>query len=958
MGTDRSCRRNVKGVVTVILLGMLLAGCGGGIAPTPAPDDLPDSSTPFSPYSARFHVEVGSGEVTASVPMTPAGAVNTAAILTGTAIGFEVGKLVDEPGNVGVKAFSVRVVNRTQRDLTNANLLFGPITNVDAWSDIRPQVEVSTFAGSGSASFADGHAGGAAFSGARGVAVDDQGNVYVADTANHRIRKIAGGLVTTLAGNGTAGALDGSGSGATFQFPSGLAFCARDRALYVAEHARHRIRRVDLSGRVSLVAGTGVAGYADGAGTVAKFNRPTGITSDGVDVYVTDLDGNRVRRLTYTGSNPYGAAAYTVSTVAGDGVADVVDGVGTWARFNHPAGICADGAGALYVTDNGGQRIRRLDSSGAVATIAGSGAIGNANGDGATASFTNPYDITCVRGSGGGLCLIVSDVGSHVLRQLRLQEGGSPASPTSWIVQTLAGAPNVCGDAGGKGGAARFNRPRQLAADASGNVYVADTDNNEVRRVRPTSGFFPVGVIAGTPSTEPVVLANADGFYPVAGGAPQPYLSCPSLAGGATSAPLTWSFTIPQNVSAFEFTVTLSARTDPRSPVEAVIGGNHGDKGSPRVLVRTLAGSTDGVNGYVDGVGVNARFRCIVGMDLDAGGNVFVADAENHAIRRVEPGGRVTSVAGATGTGSYADGRGHVAGLNYPCGLAVAPAGMFSVNLPGAVNATYMFVTDLDNDRVRLIRSPYDGWASYMPWEPWDPAFYQVATIAGDGTSGYVNGAGDVARFSAPDDIAIGPGGIVYVSERGGGNRVRTLRWIGGDPMVAANWRVSLLAGATDGSSGYVDAIASSARFYDPRGLTVGPDGNVYVADTYNECIRKITPDGLVSTLAGTNASGYVDGSSTVARFYRPWAVAAGPDGYLYVADRYNSRIRRVSPTGQVTTVAGTGSSTRSDGAGNASGHQDDLGIAVSRSGDLYIAEAECLRVIERIVDIGDAAAR
>lgn len=955
MGSHRPCCWSATCAVTVALLAMLLAGCGGGMVPTPDPDDPPDSSTAVSPYSARFHVDVDSGEVTATVPKSPAGQVDTAAILTGTAVGFEVSKLVDEPGNVGVKAFSVRVINRTQRDLTNAKLLFGPITNVGAWSEIRSKVEVSTFAGSGTAGFADGATGGAGFSGARGVAVDDQGNVYVADTVNHRIRKISGGLVSTLAGNGTAGALDGSGSGATFQFPSGLAFCARDRALYVAEHARHRIRRVDLSGRVSLVAGTGTAGHADGAGTIAQFNRPTGITSDGMDVYVTDLDGNRVRRIAYTGSNPYGAAAYTVSTVAGDGTAGVVDGVGAWARFNHPAGICAASDGAFYVTDNGGQRIRRVDRSGAVATIAGSGAIGNANGDGTTASFTNPYDITAVPGSGGGLCLIVSDVGSHVLRQLRLQAGASPASPTSWVVQTLAGAPNVSGSANGKGGTARFNRPRQLAADASGNLYVADTDNNLVRRVRPTSGFFPVGVISGTPPAEPVVLANAEGLYPVAGGDPQPYVSCPDLAGGAASAPLTWSFTIPQGVNAFEFTVTLSTQTDPYSPVQAVNGNNTGGKGSSRVLVRTLAGSTTGVDGYVDGAGVNARFRSIIGVALDEAGNLFAADAGNSAIRRIEPGGRTTSVAGSQGTGGYADGRGNVAHFDYPTDAAVAPASLFA-GLPGGVRATYIFVTDMDNYRVRLIRSPYDGWASHLPWEPWNPGFYQVATIAGDGTSGYVNGTGDVAQFAAPSAVAVGPGGIVYVLERSNGNRVRTLRWTGGDPMLATNWQVSLLAGATDGATGYVDATGSSARFTDPRGISAGRDGSVYVADTYNHCIRRITPDGVVTTLAGTNTSGYVDGSATTARFCNPWDLAAGPDDYLYVADRYNYRIRRVSPTGQVTTVAGTGSYILTDGPGSASGHRDDLGIAVSRSGDLYLAEAECVRVIERIVDVGDVA--
>jgi hypothetical protein len=399
--------------------------------------------------------------------------------------------------------------------------------------------------------------------------------------------------------------------------------------------------------------------------------------------------------------------------------------------------------------------------------------------------------------------------------------------------------------------------------------------------------------------------------------------------------------------------VTLSAQTDPYAPVQAVNGNNTGGKGSSRVLVRTLAGSTGGVNGYVDGVGANARFRCIVGVGLDEAGNLFAADAENNAIRRIEPGGRTTSVAGATGGGGYADGRGNVALLGYPTAVAVAPAGLFP-DLPGNVQATYLFVTDLDNHRIRLIRSPYDGWGSGLPWEPWNAAFYQVATIAGDGTSGYVNGNGGVAQFAAPGAVAIGPGGIVYVLERTGGNRVRTLRWTGGDPMAASNWQVSLLAGASDGSSGYVDATGSSARFNDPRGITVGPDGNVYVADTHSHCLRKVTPDGVVSTLAGTNTSGYVDGAGATARFYCPWAVAAGPDGYLYTADRYNYRIRRISPTGLATTVAGTGSGTRTDGAGSATGFTDDLGIAVSRSGDLYIGEAECVRVIERIVDIGD----
>ena len=166
----------------------------------------------------------------------------------------------------------------------------------------------------------------------------------------------------------------------------------------------------------------------------------------------------------------------------------------------------------------------------------------------------------------------------------------------------------------------------------------------------------------------------------------------------------------------------------------------------------------------------------------------------------------------------------------------------------------------------------------------------------------------------------MGPGGVFYVLERTGGNRVRTLRWTGGDPMSNQNWQVELLAGATDGSSGYVDATGSSARFDDPRGIAAGPDGMIYVADTYNHCVRKITPDGVVTTLAGTNSSGYEDDAGADARFYCPWDIASCSDGNLYVADRYNYRVRRVSPRGLATTVAGTGSSTRLDGRGDQAG--------------------------------------
>jgi hypothetical protein len=298
-----------------------------------------------------------------------------------------------------------------------------------------------------------------------------------------------------------------------------------------------------------------------------------------------------------------------------------------------------------------------------------------------------------------------------------------------------------------------------------------------------------------------------------------------------------------------------------------------------------------------------------------------------------------------------------VAQFYHPNGLCVVEGDRLSSDgaWPPGTAGIHILVADLVNCRIRIISGPYTGWTTGSPWEPWNAGFYQVATIAGDGTIAYKDGRGDSAQFAAPEDIVMGPGGIFYVLERAGGNRVRTLRWTGGDPMSSLNWEVGLLAGSTAGTGGYVNATGSSARFDDPRGIAVGRDGMVYVADTYNQCIRQVTPDGAVTTLAGITTSGYLDGTGAGARFSMPWSLDVGPGGYIYVADGYNDRVRRISPAGEVTTVAGTGSPARTDGRGEDSGHDKLRGIAVGPSGNLYLGEGECVRIIERIIDVGDS---
>jgi len=223
---------------------------------------------------------------------------------------------------------------------------------------------VSTLAGNGTAGYADGTVTTAMFHNPIGVAVDGSGTVYVADGLNHCIRKItSAGEVTTLAGSGTAGFADGTGTAAQFNRPFGVAVDGSG-TVYVADYFNHRIRKITAAGVVSTLAGDGTAAFADGTGTAAQFNRPFGVVVDGTGtVYVADQNNNRIRKITSLG---------VVSTLAGSGFG-FADGAGTAAQFSGPQGITVDALGAVYVADRGNHRIRKITPSGVVSTLAGSG---------------------------------------------------------------------------------------------------------------------------------------------------------------------------------------------------------------------------------------------------------------------------------------------------------------------------------------------------------------------------------------------------------------------------------------------------------------------------------------------------------------------------------------------------------------------------------------------------------
>jgi DNA-binding beta-propeller fold protein YncE len=334
---------------------------------------------------------------------------------------------------------------------------------------------VRTIAGSGEYTpFANGNGTSATFYAPNAGVVDGSGNLYIADTFNNRIRKMTpSGVVTTFAGSGVQGFKDDdTATSAKFYYPGGITIDSSGTNLYVADTFNHTIRKIVISsGAVTTVAGlatdgAGVGAFADDTGTSARFNRPYGITIDNSgNLYVADSNNNRIRKIVISTGE--------VTTFAGSGVQDMVNDTGILARFYRPIGITRDSSGNLYVSEIGNSLIRKIDTSAVVTTFAGFGGLGFVDGTGTNARFNQPYGIT-IDNSGN---LYVADTTNHCIRKIVISTqvvttiGGD--SPQSGYVDAVVG------------NSARFNSPRGIASDASGeNIYVMDTGNLRIRKIQ------------------------------------------------------------------------------------------------------------------------------------------------------------------------------------------------------------------------------------------------------------------------------------------------------------------------------------------------------------------------------------------------------------------------------------------------------------------------------------------
>ncbi|MBN1497416.1 MAG: hypothetical protein JXA07_11640, partial [Spirochaetes bacterium] len=712
------------------------------------------------------------------------GVINDTNITVTLPYGTDVTALIAEFTTTGQ---SVSVESVVQQTGVTANDFTNPVvytvtaedTSINEYS-VTVQTDllglVSHFAGTiGGPGYEDGIGSNARFYNAMYIEADGE-NLYVADTGNHTIRKvdIDTNEVTTIAGQpGEQGYVNGIGTVARFNSPRGIITDGTN--LYIADLGSQTIRKMVIStGQVSLLAGSpGNSGSSDGIATAARFYSPTGLTLIGTDLYVTDGNNHTIRRIDLTTGE--------VNTIAGLArTSGSTDGIGTEARFNYPIDITNDGSN-LYISDSQNVTVRKIViATGEVSTIAGqAGSRGTTDGIGTAARFSNTYGIAC-----DGTSLYVNT--GVTMRKIDI---------ATLMVTTVAGG--QAGSIDGIGTEAQFNSLYGISCDGI-NLYMTETNNSTIRKM--VIATNAVTTIAGMVP----MYGSEDGI-----GSAARFASPHAVVGDNENLYVadTSNFTIRKIAIASE-------------------------------EVTTLAGQS-GARGNTDGIGSAAQFNWPTAITL-LGANLYITEHLSHTIRKIVIStGEVTTIAGATGIIGSTDGNGTVARFNFPISIAN--------------DGTDLYVAERMNHTIRKI----------------DIATSEVTTLAGlAGTSGYADGIGSAALFNEPYGIAAS-GGNLYVIDR-------------------ENDAIRKISIAT----GEVTTEEGGAIFFYPSAITADST-YLYIID-YG-LIRKLKiATGEVTSIAGKQYSfGSTDGIGTAARINLCWGISR-VGNYLYLADTYNHCIRKI----------------------------------------------------------------
>ncbi len=528
--------------------------------------------------------------------------------------------------------------------------------------------------------------------------------------------------------------------------------------------------------------------------------------------------------------------------------------------------------------------------------------------------------------------IYIADTGNNLIRISQIEV--LPSGGTTRAGSTYAGD-GTAGHADGFDVRAKFNSPRGVAfhgADLS--VWVTDSLNHCIRRIRiepaPAEQTPQVKTVAGSPgkaghkdAVEQDALFNEP-----------------------------WGIAVDKDGNAYV--------TDTKNHCIRKI--------TPAFVVTTLAG-TPGASGHKDGAGKTAQFSEPKGIAIDPSGEIYVCDTGNHCVRKVSAAGVVSTLAGVPASPGFKNGPGEVAQFDTPIGIAYNPDGA-------------LYVSDFGNDRIRLVskKGVVSNFAGAVPPAP--PPTPQL-----------LDGPGAFALFDGPQGILVDDAKDLFVAEEGNHSlrkilleNVVTTEWgstVPGDDddafslagfklptgivydgkslfyiadagnhtirTINKNGAVTTLAGKA-GDPGNADGLGTAAQFDTPRAVALDADGNVYVADEGNHLIRKIAPDGTVTTIAGSGTVGFADAKGTAAAFHTPRGIAVGPDGNVFVADFGNHRIRMITPDGTVTTHAGDGKAGFSDGQLDKARFAKPSGISIDASGRLYIADFgnNAIRVIQK----------
>ena len=859
---------NLQGWCLVLLLAIATLGLC-------VPSELDAQNVTPVPYITTIAGNPLGNTLVNGLPATSAGLLDADAVT------------VDRAGNLYIAEYSpgnrIRVVNMQTVPITVAGVTIQPGT-------------IATVAGNGGDQFVQDTVAATStpLGEASDVALDGAGNIYIAVPMSQRIRRVdVNGTITTVAGNGNAGyAGDGNlATAAQLNLPFALAV---DHAgnLFIADSANRVVRKVDAQTHtISTIVGGGTicASPADGMGddclaTSAYFNFVTGISLGGQgDLYLADYADNRVRVVNMQ-AVPITVAGVTIqpgyiAAIAGTGTAGAgTDGVkATQSALNSPYRATVDTAGNVYIADYLNNRVRKVDPNGYISTVVGdgNGAFYGDGGPAASAEVWGPYDVAIDVGGG----LLIADYENARIRMV-------------------------------------VNGPVPFS-----NVPVGGSNSQLVRLSFNTSTMLTNAQVTSS-EYSPVLQGTCD-----PSGAPPTMCTWLVTFTPAHPGPRWASFVVTDGVpTKYSF-------------------GLHGTGVAPALaftpgIISTIAGNGTEYNGTGpscpgdNGPATGAQLGTPWIVAFDTLGNLFISDPSCATVRKVDTNGTITTIAG--NGSSTADGISATSAKLIPYGLALDSAGNIYIGDSG------------QNNGARIRKVDANG---------------IITTVAGNGITCYPStlacgdgGPAIDAQLADPRSLVVDSAGNIYFADSQN-NRVR---------KVDTNGMITTVAGTGVQCPGTTLACgdggpATSALFYNPRGLALDNANNLYIADSYDFRIRKVDATGLITTVAGNGVQGYSgdSGNAVNAKLNFAEGVAFDSGGNLYIADQFNDRVRKVDANGIITTVAGTGSQCfpttgvcGDGGPATSALLYDPLSLTVDGAGNLYVVDYATARI--RKVDVSD----